>query len=245
MSSLKCENICNFQRELIDEIDESNYFTRNEECPHYKITMHRILNNGKIKVKIKINCKKCNSKSVEAEFESLENKYEFKCCQQKRFIFSFNISLNKPKKEENELNNNSINNDINNNYNNNILYDNISIQNDEKKDNDEKDLISDKNSIKSEVEKNNFNKRIDLYTQDHIAEQNKIIIKLKYLKKTNVNYFIHCSKESNLRDILKFLQKENKDIKDIKFAVCEGQFLAKEKTIKSLKLKDKSLVLIK
>ena len=239
ISSFKCEN-CNFHSEKSDDIDPS-LFSRKEECKNYTAKMTRKIIEENIIIKIKIVCNKCN-KFKNASFENKENKLEFQCCGQKKFVFSYYLS-----KDDSIMNNN--NNYINENnslisYNTNKNINNIL---NESKNNA---LISDDNSLIDD-EKKIFNdndiyiKNYDIYPWHNISNENKIILIFKYYKRTGVNYLIHCSKKCYFADVMKELIKECNIDNRIIFAVCDAKKLDGEKTIEELKLKNGALIIVR
>ena len=261
ISSFECHN-CNFHTEKTDDIDESSSFTRNEECHNYLAKMTRKKKDEKIIININIECKICNKNSKYGSFENKENKLEFECCGQKKFIFSYFLST---KKEENQLiddskinENNDLN--INNNNvdnNNNIILNNLDDKmnninkNNNNKDYKDSNIISDDDSLiyDNEKRKNDNNdvyiKKIDIYPWPNISNENKITIIFKYYKKTEVNYNIHCSKQNYLSDVIKAFKKECGIDSNLIYAICDANKLDGERTIKELHLKDKSLILIR
>lgn len=240
-SLLSCENNC-LHKEYIDIIDDSSSFSRKEECQHYSIKMVRKRNQGKITIHITFECKLCE-KNEKKIFENREDKFEFECCGQKKILFSFMLSLKEKKniKEDDSLIsgeirtkkgdsiNSRIMNDINENYN---LFSQNLIEDDS--------LI-----IDNEKEKSDYKiQKIDIYPWPNIANENKITIKFKYYKKTEVDYHIHCSKSNYFSEVMKVFKKECQ-IDKFKVAICDAKKLDGEKTIKELELKDNCYIIVR
>jgi len=85
---------------------------------------------------------------------------------------------------------------------------------------------------------------IDVYPWPNIADDNRIVLKFKYLKKTNVHYIMHCSKENYFNDVLKAF-KEKYHINNPIFPFCDGRKIEPSNKIYQLNLKNNSLVLLR
>ena len=73
---IKCND---FEKEFFDDIDESIFFIRNEECQHYKIKMKRKTINSKFeKFEITFSCKECTNVEKK-EFTKSNDEYNFIC----------------------------------------------------------------------------------------------------------------------------------------------------------------------
>ena len=251
LSKFECKNSeCGLNNELIDDIDDSSTFVRNEDCYHYRIKMIRKIKNRTINITISVTCNKCN-KTESNESTDMTNTFSFQCCNQKEFIFTYEISL--MKEEQNLFYKHSNKNNkfegreknlIENNEDDNLIDDNNSYIND-KKDNKSinEDLISE--NSQNILNKNNISlKKTELFPFKNIAEENKILLIFKYYKKTEENCFIYCSKSNHFADIIKEFQNKC-GIKKITYAFCDGKKLDGERTIKEMKLKNKSIILLK
>ena len=242
ISSFKCEN-CNFHSEKTDDID-SSLFLRNEECQNYSAKMKRWIKGEKIIIEITIECNICHNFKKD-NFKNKENKLEFQCCKQQKFVVSYYISNQHEDSiiDDNLLNNNNIIDDdnISNNYYNNKNINNITNENKYKYNNDN----DNDNDNGNDNDNNIYIKNIDIYPWSNIAIENKIILVFKYYKRTGVNYFLHCSKKSYFADVIKELIKECDIDNRIIFAACDAKQLDGEKTIEELKLKNKALILLR
>ena len=251
MSKFECKNFeCPLNKELIDDIDDSATFARNESCHHYSIKMIRKIKNRAINITISATCQNCN-KTESNEYTDMTNTFFFQCCNQKEFIFTYEISLMKeeqnlfykPSNKNNKFEGRE-KNLIENNEDDNLFDDNNSYINDKK---DSKSMNEDLISENSEnrLNKNNISlKKTELFPFQNIAEENKILLIFKYYKKTEENCFIYCSKSNHLSDIIKEF-KNKFGIKKITYAFCDGKKLDGERTIKEIKLKNKSIILLK
>ena len=73
---IKCND---FEKEFFDDIDESIFFIRNEECQHYKIKMKRKAINSKFeKFEITFSCNECTNVEKK-EFTKSNDEYYFIC----------------------------------------------------------------------------------------------------------------------------------------------------------------------
>ena len=73
---IKCND---FEKEFFDDIDESIFFIRNEECQHYKIKMKRKSINSKFeKFEITFSCNECTNVEKK-EFTKSNDEYNFIC----------------------------------------------------------------------------------------------------------------------------------------------------------------------
>ena len=252
LSKFECK-FCAFNKEFIDKIDESSLFVRNEECKHYSFVLKRKSKDGKsIRINIVYCCKNCKKEELK-EFTDLSNTFKYKCnnCDnQKELIFSYTISLIK---ENNKIFNkpSDMNNSFENKRENNFLYNK---ENDKLNNKDNKIFIEEKGNSNNEdltLEDNYsiINGNLDLNKIEfshfpNISEENKIVLILKYYKKTEKNYYISCSKVDYLSDIIKEF-KNKYGINKITYAICNGKRLDGERTIKELKLRNKSLIFLK
>ena len=83
----------------------------------------------------------------------------------------------------------------------------------------------------------------DIYPWPNIADDNKIVLIFKYLKKTNIHYKMHCSKQNFLNDVLNVF-KEKTHIKNKIYPICDGRKIDPSQRIFQLNLKNESLVLL-
>ena len=233
ISSLLCQNnnqiiYCLF-KEYKDEIDETS-FSRNEECNHYHIRMGRKIINKKVKISVTFECKICANSETKYS-DNIENEFEFECCGQNKIKFTYYISLIEANKQliddsvislnKNDIINNidsSLNNINNNNDNNSIC-----------------DLIDNDVNIKI----------VNVYPWPHIGDDDKITIRVKYYKKTEVNYHIHCSKANYFSEVMKEFIKASEIRAKFTISICNGKKLDGENTIKNLELNDYDLVLVR
>ena len=73
---IKCND---YEKEFFDDIDESIFFIRNEECKHYKIKMKRKAINSKFeKFEITFSCNECRNEEKK-EFTKSNDEYYFIC----------------------------------------------------------------------------------------------------------------------------------------------------------------------
>ena len=73
---IKCND---FEKQFFDDIDESIFFIRNEECQHYKIKMKRKAINSKFeKFEITFSCKECTNVEKK-DFTKSNDEYNFIC----------------------------------------------------------------------------------------------------------------------------------------------------------------------
>ena len=73
---IKCND---FEKQFFDDIDESIFFIRNEECQHYKIKMKRKSMNSKFeKFEITFSCNECTNVEKK-EFTKSNDEYNFIC----------------------------------------------------------------------------------------------------------------------------------------------------------------------
>ena len=80
-----------FKREFFDDMDESTWLVRNEECQHYKIKIIRKTKEFKFeKFEITISCKDCHAEQIK-EFTKSEDEYFFSCknCNKCVLIFRY------------------------------------------------------------------------------------------------------------------------------------------------------------
>ena len=232
ISSLLCQNnnqiIYCFFKEYKDEIDETS-FSRNEECNHYHIRMGRKIINKKVKISVTFECKIC-ANSETKDSDNVENIFEFECCGQNKIKFTYYISLIEDNKKlidnsDDSLNKNDINNYIDSSLN------NINNNND--------------NSFYNLIDNDVNIKIVNVHPWPHIADDDKITIRFKYYKKTNVNYHIHCSKANYFSEVMKEFIKASEIRDNFKISICNGKKLDGENIIKELELKDYDLVLVR
>lgn len=235
ISSLLCQNnlINCFFKEYKDEIDES-YFSRNEECNHYYIRMGRKIIKEKVNISVTFECKKCKNSETKTS-ENFEKEFEFDCCGQNKIKFSYFISLIEDNKQliddsiiKNEINDSIIKN-INNN-NDNIPFNNLI-------DNDVEDIKNNNKDVNIKI--------VNVRPWSYIAEDNKITLRFKYYKKTEVNYHIQCSKKFFFSDVMKEFIKAI-DIKEkVIISICDCKKLDGEKSIDELELKENDLIIVR
>ena len=84
---------------------------------------------------------------------------------------------------------------------------------------------------------------IDVYPWPNIADDNKIVLIFKYLKKTNIHYKMHCSKENYFIDALNAFKEKNRINYPI-YPICDGRKIELSEKIFKLNLKNNSLVLL-
>ena len=92
-----------------------------------------------------------------------------------------------------------------------------------------------------DVDKNIEN--IDIYPWPNIADENRIVLIFKYLKKTNIHYKMHCSKQNSFNEVLRAF-KEKSRINNPIYPICDGRMIDTSKRIFQLELKNESLVLL-
>ena len=92
-----------------------------------------------------------------------------------------------------------------------------------------------------DVDKNIENR--DIYPWPNIADENRIVLIFKYLKKTNIHYKMHCSKQNSFYEVLKAF-KEKCHINNPIYPICNGRMIDTSKRIFQLELKNESLVLL-
>ena len=84
---------------------------------------------------------------------------------------------------------------------------------------------------------------IDVYPWPNIADDNKIVLIFKYLKKTNIHYKMHCSKHNYFNEVLRAFKEKN-HINNPIYPICNGRMIDTSKKIFQLELKNESLVLL-
>ena len=84
---------------------------------------------------------------------------------------------------------------------------------------------------------------VDIYTWPNIADYNRIVLVFKYLKKTNIHYKVHCSKDNYFYEVLKIF-KEKSHINHKISPICDGRKIELSERIYKLNLKNNSLVLL-